>query len=523
MVGVRGESQRTQHHGCPPPREERRVGQTEHRFPSLGGHGRHGGYREGRHLHLLCPQLSPSSSSTPRGHPGGATPTDCGPGRGARLSAGAGQAAQGVEPARPAGGLPRGGSGLPAPRPARPGGGGGNAGASSPRPAARPHTPPAAGSHPARRPAAPRHERRRWLQAESLPPRPPLAPVRRHYSLFAASGGDGEGPERGCPAPPRPPSVPPALSGSCLLLLLLLPVVQAPPSLLSFAARISLEFYSLPHVTHRVKLHLRRVTHQHSASPSRPGHRQQQPPPTEDSQPGSQPAPPSAECAAAAHGNSRARSGGARAAPPSALKAEVAEDLRVPSGAAEGFLRERESGGREASLRESAEKPGGRRWDHSISGDGGLGTPGSWRSLAGQRGRPDPWGTPWASEPCPALTESSRLLCPWNFPGKNTGVSCHGLLQKIFLTQRLNPCFLHCLNHRNPPKYCLLVGPDFSMVTLPAISVLVLYNLKEMKTSLKLSDLPTFRVRTEELISKILVASYFYFEDQLLQLYNQDT
>ena len=23
----------------------------------------------------------------------------------------------------------------------------------------------------------------------------------------------------------------------------------------------------------------------------------------------------------------------------------------------------------------------------------------------------------------------TRLLCPWNFPGKNTGVSCHFLLQ----------------------------------------------------------------------------------------------
>ncbi|KAM7247462.1 hypothetical protein CapIbe_001415 [Capra ibex] len=177
-----------------------------------------------------------------------------------------------------------------------------------------------------------RCERRRWCGARAEAPSLPRPLLR------------GEGPKRGCPAPPRPPSVPPALSGSCLLLLLLLPVVQAPPSLLSFAARISLEFYSLPHVTHRVKLHLRRVTHQHSASPSRPGHRQQQPPPTEDSQPGSQPAPPSAECAAAAHGNSRARSGGARAAPPSALEAEVAEDFRVPSGAAEGFLRERESG-----------------------------------------------------------------------------------------------------------------------------------------------------------------------------------
>nr|XP_051705828.1 uncharacterized protein LOC127491851 [Oryctolagus cuniculus] len=145
-----------------------------------------------------------------------------------------------------------------------------------------------------------------------------------------------EGPERGCPAPPRPPSVPPALSGSCLLLLLLLPVVQAPPSLLSFAARISLEFYSLPHVTHRVKLHLRRVTHQHSASPSRPGHRQQQPPPTEEPQPGSQPAPPSAECAAAAHGNSRARPGAARAAPPPRWRRNLPKAF--------GLLRARRSG-----------------------------------------------------------------------------------------------------------------------------------------------------------------------------------
>ena len=29
----------------------------------------------------------------------------------------------------------------------------------------------------------------------------------------------------------------------------------------------------------------------------------------------------------------------------------------------------------------------------------------------------------------------SRLLCLWNFPGKNTGVSCHFLLQGIFPTQ----------------------------------------------------------------------------------------
>ena len=32
----------------------------------------------------------------------------------------------------------------------------------------------------------------------------------------------------------------------------------------------------------------------------------------------------------------------------------------------------------------------------------------------------------------------SQVLCPWDFPGKNTGVGCHSLLQGIFLTQGLN-------------------------------------------------------------------------------------
>ena len=35
-------------------------------------------------------------------------------------------------------------------------------------------------------------------------------------------------------------------------------------------------------------------------------------------------------------------------------------------------------------------------------------------------------------------------LCPWDFPGKNTGVGCHFLLQGIFPTQGLNPSLSHC-------------------------------------------------------------------------------
>ena len=41
---------------------------------------------------------------------------------------------------------------------------------------------------------------------------------------------------------------------------------------------------------------------------------------------------------------------------------------------------------------------------------------------------------------------SARLLCPWDFSGKDTGVGCHFLLQGIFLTVGLNPHLL-CLLH----------------------------------------------------------------------------
>ena len=35
--------------------------------------------------------------------------------------------------------------------------------------------------------------------------------------------------------------------------------------------------------------------------------------------------------------------------------------------------------------------------------------------------------------------EPTSLLCPWDSPGKNTGMGCHALLQRIFLTQGSNP------------------------------------------------------------------------------------
>ena len=51
----------------------------------------------------------------------------------------------------------------------------------------------------------------------------------------------------------------------------------------------------------------------------------------------------------------------------------------------------------------------------------------------------------------------SRLLCPWDFSGKTTGVGCHFFLQGIFPIQGLNPCLLHWkvdslpLSHQGSP------------------------------------------------------------------------
>ena len=64
---------------------------------------------------------------------------------------------------------------------------------------------------------------------------------------------------------------------------------------------------------------------------------------------------------------------------------------------------------------------------------------------------------------CPSLCnpldcmQLARILCPWNSPGKNTGVGSRSLLQGIFPTQGLNLGLLHCrpilyhLSHQGNP------------------------------------------------------------------------
>ena len=53
----------------------------------------------------------------------------------------------------------------------------------------------------------------------------------------------------------------------------------------------------------------------------------------------------------------------------------------------------------------------------------------------------------------PPGLEPTRLLCPWNSPGQNTGACSHSLLQRIFSTQGSNQGLLHCrqiLYHLSP-------------------------------------------------------------------------
>ena len=69
---------------------------------------------------------------------------------------------------------------------------------------------------------------------------------------------------------------------------------------------------------------------------------------------------------------------------------------------------------------------------------------------------------PLTVQSCPTLCDPmdckpARLLCPWDSPGKNTGVGCHFLLQGISPTQGSNLGLLHCrqmlypLSHQGSP------------------------------------------------------------------------
>ena len=59
------------------------------------------------------------------------------------------------------------------------------------------------------------------------------------------------------------------------------------------------------------------------------------------------------------------------------------------------------------------------------------------------------------------MTQPTRLLRPWDFPSKNTGMGCCFLLQGLFPTQGSNPGLphcrqtLYCLSHQGSPNIAI--------------------------------------------------------------------
>ena len=71
----------------------------------------------------------------------------------------------------------------------------------------------------------------------------------------------------------------------------------------------------------------------------------------------------------------------------------------------------------------------------------------------------------------------SRLLCPWDSPGKNNGVGCHILLQGIFLNQGSNPCLLHLMLWQVGSLPSILMPSYCTLCISPTLYIYILYNV----------------------------------------------
>ena len=81
----------------------------------------------------------------------------------------------------------------------------------------------------------------------------------------------------------------------------------------------------------------------------------------------------------------------------------------------------------------------------------------------------------WKSLSCVWLfvTPWTPILCPWDSPGKNNGVDCHFLLQRIFLTQGLN--WVSCITG----KFFIVCPPGKPKRFLRPLSSLLFFEAQE--------------------------------------------
>ena len=69
----------------------------------------------------------------------------------------------------------------------------------------------------------------------------------------------------------------------------------------------------------------------------------------------------------------------------------------------------------------------------------------------------------------PHELQPSRFLCPWNFPGKNTVVGCHFLLQGIYPSQESNPCLQSLLDEQADSLPLSLRSPKIKYLSINLI------------------------------------------------------
>ena len=92
----------------------------------------------------------------------------------------------------------------------------------------------------------------------------------------------------------------------------------------------------------------------------------------------------------------------------------------------------------------------------------------------------------------------TKLLHPWDSPGKNTGMGCPALLQGIFPTQWSNPSLPHCrqilclLNHQGSPN-SLIVGVYMEKAMAPHSSTLA-WKIPWMEEPSRLQSMGSLRV-----------------------------
>ena len=90
---------------------------------------------------------------------------------------------------------------------------------------------------------------------------------------------------------------------------------------------------------------------------------------------------------------------------------------------------------------------------------------------------------------CDFMDCSLSGSCPWDSPGKNTGVGCHSLLQGTFLTQGLNPVLLYYrrilyhLSHQGSPSTCNEYTKKKKLLTR---QITVLFSTKSLNYSIEL-------------------------------------